>query len=42
MTAEEAKAFGLMDQVLARRPDIADPVEALVGSPKSGQGLGRY
>jgi ATP-dependent Clp protease protease subunit len=28
MTAEEAKAFGLVDQVLARRPDTAEPAKA--------------
>jgi ATP-dependent Clp protease protease subunit len=28
MTAEEAKAFGLVDQVLARRPDVTDPAKA--------------
>ncbi len=28
MTAEEAKAFGLVDQVLARRPETAEPAKA--------------
>ncbi len=28
MTAEEAKAFGLVDQVLARRPDVSEPAKA--------------